>query len=85
MAWKVPDQPSASMPAPARGSADAATVATMRATRRVISAAARRENVSSMMRRGSMPLTTRCATRCASVLVLPEPAPATIRSGGACR
>ena len=27
------------------------------------------------MRRGSAPLTIRCATRCASVLVLPDPAP----------
>ncbi len=44
-------------------------------------AAARREKVSSRMRRGSAPLTTRCATRCASVLVLPEPAPAMTSSG----
>ena len=53
----------------------------MRSTRRVISAAARREKVSSRMRRGSAPLTIRCATRCASVLVLPVPAPAMISSG----
>ena len=47
----------------------------------VISAAARREKVISRMRRGSAPLTIRCATRCASVLVLPEPAPAMTSSG----
>jgi len=51
-------------------------------TRRVISSAARRENVSSRMRCGSAPFTSRCATRCASVLVLPEPAPAITSSGG---
>ena len=45
--------------------------------------AARREKVSSRMRRGSAPLTIRCATRCASVLVLPEPAPAMTSSGPA--
>src|ERR1700724_3157754 len=50
---------------------------------RAISAAARRENVSSRMRRGSAPLMIRCATLCASVLVLPEPAPAIIKSGPA--
>ena len=55
------------------------TAAAMRSTRRIISAAARRENVSSSMRRGSAPLTMRCATRWASVLVLPEPAPAMIK------
>ena len=33
------------------------------------------------MRRGSAPLTIKCATRWASVLVLPEPAPAITRSG----
>ena len=33
------------------------------------------------MRRGSAPLTIRCATRWASVLVLPEPAPAMTSSG----
>ena len=55
----------------------------MRSTRRLISAAARREKVSSRMRRGSAPLTIRCATRCASVLVLPEPAPAMTSSGAA--
>ena len=48
-----------------------------------ISAAARREKVISRMRRGSAPLTIRCATRWASVLVLPEPAPAMTRSGPA--
>ena len=49
--------------------------------RRVISAAARRVKVSSRIRRGSAPLRIRWATRCASVLVLPEPAPAMISSG----
>ena len=33
------------------------------------------------MRRGSAPLTIRCATRWASVLVLPDPAPAMTSSG----
>src|SRR5580692_11495806 len=55
----------------------------MCSTLRAISAAARRENVSSRMRRGSAPLMIRCATLCASVLVLPEPAPAMIKSGPA--
>ena len=59
------------------------TWAQMRSTRRAISAAARREKVISRMRRGSAPLTIRCATRCASVLVLPDPAPAMTRSGPA--
>src|SRR5262249_58915866 len=53
----------------------------MRSTRRVISTAARREKVNSIIRRGSAPRTMRCATRCASVLVLPVPAPAMMRSG----
>ena len=52
----------------------------MRSARRSISAAARREKVSSRMRCGSAPFITRCATRCASVSVLPEPAPAMISS-----
>ena len=51
------------------------------ATRRLSSAAARREKVASMMRFGSAPESTRCATRCASVLVLPTPAPAMTSSG----
>ena len=50
---------------------------------RCISAAARREKVSNIIRRGSAPETIRCATQLASVLVLPEPAPAMMRSGGA--
>src|SRR5262245_11152777 len=58
-------------------------LAATRSTRRVIYAAARREKVSSRMRRGSAPLTIRCPTRCASVLVLPEPAPAMTSSGAA--
>src|SRR3974390_803977 len=35
------------------------------------------------MREGSVPFSTRCAVRCASVLVLPVPAPARMRSGPA--
>ena len=50
-------------------------------TRRVISCAARRVKVSSRMRRGSTPLAMWKATRFASVVVLPVPAPATISSG----
>jgi len=53
----------------------------MRSTRRLISLAARREKVRSSIRRGSAPSTMRWATRCARVLVLPEPAPAIMRSG----
>lgn len=47
----------------------------MRCTRRVISSAARRETWYSR-RSGSAPSASKCATRCASVLVLPVPAPA---------
>src|ERR1700682_4707948 len=53
----------------------------IRSTRRVISVAARLENVIKRIRRGSAPLTIRCATRWASVFVFPEPAPAITRSG----
>lgn len=49
--------------------------------RRVRSDAARREKVISRMRRGSAPFFSRRATRCAKVLVLPDPAPAMIKSG----
>ena len=80
MAWNVPDHGSALF-APGFASPNAA--ATMRWALRSISAAARRENVSSRMRAGSAPLTMRWATRWASVLVLPEPAPAMTRSGAA--
>ena len=76
-AWKVPAQVSASAAAEPP-SARAAMVS----TRRVSSTAARREKVISRMRRGSAPLTSRCATRCASVEVLPDPAPAITSSGG---
>ena len=78
MPWNVPAQASASVMTPALSPS---TLRAMRSTRRVISAAARREKVISRMRRGSAPLTIRCATRCASVLVLPEPAPAMTSSG----
>src|SRR3954471_8089941 len=57
------------------------TLRAMRSTRLLISLAARRENVISRMRCGSAPLRIRVATRCASVLVLPEPAPAITSSG----
>ena len=50
-------------------------------TRRSISWAARRLKVSSSMRCGSAPWRIRRATRCASVLVLPDPAPAMTSSG----
>ena len=53
----------------------------MRCVRRVISSAARRVKVRSRMRSGLAPDSTRCATRCASVLVLPVPAPAMISRG----
>jgi transposase InsO family protein len=57
--------------------------AVMRSTRRINSFAARRENVSNKIRRGSAPSTVSFATIWASVLVLPVPAPATIKSGPA--
>ena len=55
----------------------------MRSARRSISCAARRVNVSSRIRSGATPFSSRCATRCASVLVLPVPAPAMMSSGPA--
>ena len=54
------------------------------AARRVISSAARRVNVNSNKRRGSAPPRISRATRCASVLVLPVPAPAARRLRAAC-
>ncbi len=51
--------------------------------RRIISCAARRVKVSIRMRAGSTPFSTRCAVRCARVLVLPVPAPAKMSSGPA--
>ncbi len=80
MPWKVPAQVSASVITPALSPI---TLRAIRSTRRVISAAARRENVISRIRRGSAPLTIRWATRWARVLVLPDPAPAMTSSGGA--
>src|SRR4051794_2110032 len=59
------------------------TLRAMHSTRLVISDAARRENVISRIRRGSAPWTIRCATRCARVLVFPDPAPAMTSRGGA--
>ena len=64
MAWKVPAQ--------ARPASRRADPAQMRATRRVISAAARRVKVSSRIRRGSAPRAISAATRWASVCVLPD-------------
>src|SRR6266576_3439192 len=76
--WNVPAQVRASVVTPALSPK---AFREIRSTRFVISAAARRENVISRMRRGSAPLTIRWATRCARVLVLPDPAPAITRSG----
>src|SRR6266850_7200010 len=70
--WKVPDHGRRTC---------IASSPTMRCARRVISIAARRLKVRSRMRCGFAPSRMRCATRCASVLVLPVPAPAMISSG----
>ena len=78
MPWKVPAQASASVMTAALSPI---TLRAIRSTRCVISEAARRENVINRMRRGSAPPTIRCATRCARVLVLPDPAPAITSSG----
>ena len=78
MPWNVPAQVRASVITLALWPM---TCPAIRSTRRAISAAARRENVSRRMRRGSAPLTMRCATRWARVLVLPDPAPAMTSSG----
>ena len=80
IAWNVPAQVSASVITPAFGPS---TLEQMLSTRRPISEAARREKVISRIRRGSIPLTIRFATRCARVLVFPDPAPAMTRSGAA--
>src|SRR5262249_24812645 len=79
-AWKVPDHGIELRRTPAPSPRAAAT---MRSTLLCISLAARREKVSSRMRLGSAPCTMRCATRWASVLVFPEPAPAMTKSGPA--
>ena len=78
MPWKGPAQVSASVATPALLPM---TLRAIRSTRRVISAAARRENVINKIRRGSAPLTMTWATRCASVFVFPGPAPAMTRNG----
>src|ERR1700730_16848068 len=80
MPRKVPAQVSASVIIPAPWPI---TWEDIRSTRRAISAAARRENVRSKMRRGSAPSTIKCATLCASVLVFPDPAPAITSKGRA--
>ncbi|MNS53272.1 hypothetical protein D3C72_860230 [compost metagenome] len=77
MPWKVPAHGSAGGRSDFRPSTRASTWP----ARRSISCAARREKVSSSRRCGSTPSAIRCATRCASVLVLPEPAPAITSSG----
>src|SRR6185369_12642451 len=78
MLWKVPDQGRlGSACVCGKPSAFCSTPA----TRRSISCAARRLKVSSIMRCGSAPWRIRLATRCASVLVLPEPAPAMTSRG----
>jgi hypothetical protein len=82
--WRGRCRPSLSAPvsAPANAPPEAGRFApniTLPMTRRVISMAARRENVISRMRRRSTPLAARCTTRWASVLVLPDPAPAITR------
>lgn len=71
MLWKVPAQGKEGA-APSSFMTRRSTLA----TRRSISWAARRENVSISRRWGSAPCRIRCATRCARVLVLPDPAPA---------
>ena len=78
MAWNVPAQVSPAVSAAARSPS---TSAAIRSIRRTISAAARREKVRTRIRRGSAPSTIRCATRCASVPVFPDPAPAMTSSG----
>src|SRR5947209_2352676 len=60
---------------------DLEVAARMFSTRLPISFAARRVNVSSRIREGLTPLAIRYATRWASVLVFPVPAPAMISSG----
>ncbi len=82
IAWNVPAQGRRTAAAgdAARRFSDSAW-ATSRSARRVISVAARRLKVNSRMRAGSMPESTRWATRCASVPVLPVPAPAITSSG----
>src|SRR5688500_11463097 len=67
MPWNVPAQLSASVMMPASAPR---TLRAIRSTRFDISAAARRENVMSRIRRGSAPLTIRWATRWARVLGL---------------
>src|SRR5208282_559594 len=75
--WKVPAQSASVMIA----ALSPITPRAIRSTRRAISPAPRREKVISRILRGSAPLTIKWATRCARVLVLPDPAPAMTRSG----
>src|SRR6202040_1969687 len=79
--WKVPAQ-SASVMTPALSPI---TLRAIRSMRRAISAAARREKVISRILRGSAPLTIKWATRCARVLVLPDPRPGNDEEWGARR
>lgn len=73
--------PGSAVPVSERGTGTWNPEPTMRCVRRVISSAARRVKVRSKMRSGRAPDSTRCATRCASVFVLPVPAPAIISNG----
>ena len=78
IAWKVPDQEIWPAGPKALNDDEVRTEAKIRSARRVISAAARREKVSNMMRPGGVPVAIRWATLCAKVSVLPVPAPAMI-------
>ena len=81
--WNVPDHSmrvAFGWKALDRGDSRSAACA-MRSARCSISCAARRVNVSSAMRSGATRCSSRNATRCASVLVLPVPAPAMINNG----
>jgi hypothetical protein len=78
MPWKVPDQASAA----ARSSRPGFVGAQMRSTRRVHLAGGAAREGQQQDAAGSAPQSTSCATRCASVLVLPDPAPAITSRGG---
>ena len=75
VAWNVPPQTRPRAWRPGRPPPSASAV--IRAARASISRAARRVNVSSRIRSGGVPFAISQATRHASVIVLPVPAPAT--------
>src|SRR6516162_8245092 len=81
IAWKVPDQVISAAGPKALNVDEARTEVKIRSARRVISSAARRVNVRSRSRSGGVPVAIRWAPLCASVSVLPVPAPAIMRSG----